>query len=270
MLNGSEKMQVDALFEGGRFYEIVSEKLEKHRESLHWSQSHLAKLARMHISIIRALETGRAFSLDTLSTVLRIYQLDPRSVLPEQPGEVQDISNYPDSKSLLKLSKAIKSSEYGRSVFQLKSFINTIEETIKLAPLPMKNAEEHYRRGAVYEPKTRSDILESFGRRVRIYRTLRGFTANQTAQKSHTSLTSYSLLESGHRNPSMETVYKVSEGLAISVFALIPGTHDDQNTMRLLDVAAWAVEAQTHLYALDDLEFVFNSLRDALGTSASS
>ncbi|WEQ50731.1 helix-turn-helix transcriptional regulator (plasmid) [Komagataeibacter oboediens] len=82
------------------------------------------------------------------------------------------------------------------------------------------------------------------------------------AHKSHVSLTSLSLIEAGLRNPSLETVYRIAEGLAVSVYYLIPGIHDDADLLRSLDMTAWAMSAQSQLEALADLESIIGHLDD--------
>jgi len=258
-------MQADTLFSKGSFYKIVGTTIRKKREKDRCSQLALSKNARINISVLRNLEEGRPFSIETLALVLLALDLEPTDVMPEQSGLITRPHVQDREQLLADYSAIFERSEPNKpAIDRLKAFIGELLKVSGVPPERKTPPDPEYRAKAVYQPQTREEILESFGRRVRIYRMLLGLTANQLAQKCRISLTSLTLIEVGLRNPSIETVYKLAEGLEVSIFWLIPGSHDDLEHMQVLDILAWTMSARDCAVGLEGLEWVLKGLSEAV------
>ena len=72
MSHDNGKMQAEALFASGQLYRDIGKIIYDRRTALDWTQAHLAKLARLNVSVIRSIEAGRPVSLETLSALLRV------------------------------------------------------------------------------------------------------------------------------------------------------------------------------------------------------
>lgn len=64
-------------------------------------------------------------------------------------------------------------------------------------------------------------IYEKVGENVRKLRIREGLSQQQLAEKARLDLTSVSEIESGLRNPSLKTLYKVSLALKVSLKELV-------------------------------------------------
>lgn len=263
MSHDNAKMQAEALFASGQLYKDIGEIIYDRRTALDWTQVHLAKLARLNVSVIRSIEAGRPVSLETLSALLRVFEIDPRDILPQGAPEGTWFAHLDLAASATQLKKTMKQcSDYNLAIQKLRDIIGNISKTFNLPEIPARLPIDHYSHSVAFTSGERQDLLEIFGRRIQIFRTLQGATASQIAHKSHVSLTSLSLIEAGLRNPSLETVYRIAEGLSVSVYYLIPGIHDDADLLRSLDMTAWAMSAQSQLEALADLESIIGHLDD--------
>lgn len=60
-------------------------------------------------------------------------------------------------------------------------------------------------------------IYEKLGSNIKKLRTKRGLTQEELAEKAKLDLTSVNEIESGLRNPSVKTLYKISLALKISL-----------------------------------------------------
>lgn len=260
-------MHTDALFATDRIYEEVGKIIFTRRTKLDWSQVQLAKISRLKVAVIRGIETGRPFSLETLSALLRVFEIDPRDILPDIRPREDLLSGMNSATSVPQLKKIMRQlPDYKRATQELKDTINGIATAFRLEEANIRPPTDHYLQSVVFTSGKREDLLETFGRRIQIFRTIRGSTASQIAQKSNVSLTSLCLIESGLRNPSLETVYRIAEGLDISVYYLIPGIHDNAQLLRSLDMTAWAISARSHLESISDIEFILDSLHDISNT----
>ena len=67
------------------------------------------------------------------------------------------------------------------------------------------------------------NIKESFGNRVRELRNRLGISQEKFALKIDMDRTYFASVESGKRNVSIENIYKISEGLEVSMEELFKG-----------------------------------------------
>lgn len=67
---------------------------------------------------------------------------------------------------------------------------------------------------------TFEDFKRKFGINIKHYRLLHNYTQNTFAEKVGISETYLSLIENGHKNISIKTLFKLSEALEISVSKL--------------------------------------------------
>lgn len=66
-----------------------------------------------------------------------------------------------------------------------------------------------------------TDILRVLGQRIRYYRKKRGLTQEKLAELAELHPTYIGQLERGEKNPSIETIYKISIALQISTVQLL-------------------------------------------------
>jgi len=85
-----------------------------------------------------------------------------------------------------------------------------------------------------------ANFLELFGKRLRKFRKDRGLTQEQLAEKAGLHHTFIGAVERGSKNPSLDSISKISEALGISLRDLFPpnrlSSEADREVAELLDV----------------------------------
>jgi len=245
MKKRTEAKQGVAEFANGQFYKEIGIKLAERRLNQGWTMSALASKTDIHIGKIRNMDAGKIISLETLSTVLRAFSVDPGKFLPEHSGNIIDL--VPGNIDLEAIdqtaTKRIKTCS--AQLMRVTKSILEFSEATGIPDTDEPDSENVEVLGPTYSAASRVEILAAFGQRVRIARTLRGYSLHVLAQRSNVPLNSMYVLELGLRNPTMETVYRLAKGLECPVAFLIPGIHDDPTHLQNLDYVAYALETRS-------------------------
>ncbi len=85
------------------------------------------------------------------------------------------------------------------------------------------------------------DVSEAVGARLRALRTASGWSLSELARRTGLGKGTLSELESGHRNPTLATLFAVTTALGLPLSAVIP---DEAGPVSGDAVDAWLVERQ--------------------------
>jgi transcriptional regulator with XRE-family HTH domain len=72
------------------------------------------------------------------------------------------------------------------------------------------------------------DPLDTFVANLKRLRKERGWSQERLAEESHLHMGHVSKIERGERNPGVRTVYKLAQGLSVSVAVLYAGIDGDE------------------------------------------
>jgi len=260
MRKRTEGKQADALFANGHHYKEIGMKLAELRLARGWPMATLASMTDVHIGKIRNMDAGKVISLETLSSTLRVFDLDPSRFMREHSGTIEPL--IPDSVNIAKLNQksAMKIGKCRAEIDRISSKITEFGASTGLPPQPLTEYEVPEALGPTYVATSKVQILAAFGQRVRICRVLRDYTQHELSVRSDVPINSIYVLEVGLRNPSIETVYRLAKGLQCPVAFLIPGIHDDPNYLQKLDFIAYTAETQRKIRALEEIKYTFDCL----------
>ncbi|MDT8873211.1 hypothetical protein RAA17_24260 [Komagataeibacter rhaeticus] len=99
----------------------------------------------MNVSVIRSIEAGRPVSLETLSALLRVFEIDPRDILPQGAPEGTWFAHLDLAASATQLKKTMKQcSDYNLAIQKLRDIIGNISKTFNLPEIPARLPIDHY------------------------------------------------------------------------------------------------------------------------------